>query len=194
VSEKKTGTAMVIGSPRKHTRIDREMELLLEKYLERHPDHESPLDPDVICQWALDAGIYVLRPIRPVDQLKERFCRHLGHRYFTDPQNREVRALHAVPYEEPTLDGMRQGYRYYPLFTTEPDKIKLSFQLRRLGALNRVVQIETDRVSYNDNNVFGAKIEQMSFDFDTEFAERRMPTDYPDSAPDDIDQEDDLPR
>lgn len=190
--KKKAKTAVMIGATRKQTRIDREMEFLLEKYLETHPDHDGPLDPDLICGWAIDEGIYVPEPpVSPHDLLKRRFSRHLSHRYFTDPQNREVRALHAVPYEEMTPDGVKQGFRYYPLFTTGPEKIRVSLKNRRDGALSRVVQIENDRLSYNDNNVFGATIEQISFDFDTDLAERTMPTSYSNEAPEGIDEEDD---
>ena len=184
--------SMMIGATRKQMRTDREMEYLLEKFIERHPDHEGPFDPDEICGWALDADIYHLPPPpSPREQLKRRFSRHLNHRYLTDPQNREVRALHAVPFDEVTPDGVKHGYRYYPLFTTEPEKIKLSLSVRRSNALSRVIQIENDRLSYNDNNIFGATIEQMSFDFDTTLAERSMPTTYSDIPPEGIDDEDD---
>ena len=194
MSEKKTTPLMIIGAPRKHARTDKKMEFLLEKYLEKHPDHEGPFDPEAICEWAIGVGIYVPhKPPSPVDQLRKRFSRHLSHRYFTDPQNREVRALHFVPTEELTPDGVKHGYLYYPLFTTEPEKIKISLGVRRDGARNRVVQIETDRLSYNENNVFGATIEQMNFDFNTAAIESQMPTSYPESAPDGYDEDDDLP-
>ena len=139
MSEKKTTPLMIIGAPGKHARTDKKMEFLLEKYLEKHPDHEGPFDPEAICEWAIGVGIYVPhKPPSPVDQLRKRFSRHLSHRYFTDPQNREVRALHFVPTEELTPDGVKHGYLYYPLFTTEPEKIKISLGVRRDGARNRV--------------------------------------------------------
>ncbi len=192
VSEKKI--PMMIGTTRKQSRTDREMEYVLDKFLERHPDHDEALDPDEICGWAIDEGICdPPRPLTPREQLKRRFTRHLNHRYLTDPQNREVRALHAVPYEEITPDGVKHGFRYHPLFTTEPEKIKLSLSVRRSNALSRVVQIENDRLSYNDNNIFKAEIEQMSFDFDKTLTERTLPTTYSDIPPDDFDDEDDEP-
>lgn len=182
----------MIGTSRKQARTDKQMEFLLDKYLERHPDHEGPLDSDVICGWAIDESIYIPPPpLTPREQLKRQFSRHLSHRYITDPQNREVKALHPIPYEEITPDGVKAGFRYYPLFTTPPEKIKESLGWRSRQALNRVVQIENDRLSYNDNNVFGATIEQMSFNYDVTLLERQMPTTWSESAPDDIDDEDD---
>ena len=187
-----TKTAEVLGAPRRHMRSDRRMEFLLEKYLEQHTDHVGPLDPEAISKWAIEAGLYMPKPINPVDQLRQRFSRHLSHRYIIDPQEREVRALHAVPTEDITADGFKQSYLYYPLFTTEPEKIKTSLSVRRDGVRNRVIQIETDRLSYNENNVFGAEIEQMNFDFNAAAIESQLPTDYPESAPEDYDEDDDV--
>ena len=59
MSEKKTTAAMIVGAPRKHTRIDKKMEFLFEKYLELHPGHEGAFDPEVICLWAIDVGLYL---------------------------------------------------------------------------------------------------------------------------------------
>ncbi|MQA30286.1 MAG: hypothetical protein GEU82_10675 [Luteitalea sp.] len=187
----KKKTAIAVGSPRRHTRTDAHMDFLLGKYLEAHPDHDGPLDADEISGWALETGIARHKPISPREALKRRIARHMGHRYLIDPQDREVRALHALRYEEITPKGVRQGVKYYPLFTTVADIIKETFQIRKGWAYNRVEQIETDRLSYNDNNVFGATIDQMSFDFDKEMLDRSQPTTYPAAPPDDIDSEDD---
>ncbi len=194
MTEKKSMSAMMVGAPRKHTRNDRKMEFLLEKYVGSHPGHDGPIDPEAICLWAIDTGLYVPpAPASPVDQLKRRFCRHLSHRYFTDPQNREVRALHAVPTEELTPEGVKQTYLYYPLFSTDPEKIRTALRWRLDGVQKRAVQVDTDRRSYNENNIFGATIEQMSLDFTDAALESQLPTDYPEAAPDGIDDEDDLP-
>ena len=188
----KNKTLEMLGAPRKHMRADSRMEFSLEKFLEKHPAHDGPLDPAEISKWAIWAGLYEPKQISPVDQLRQRLSRHLSHRYFTDPQDREVRALHAVPTEEITPVGVKQGYVYYPLLTTEPEKIKTSLGVRRESVRNRVVQIETDRRSYNENNVFSATIGQMDFNFNAAAVESQLPTDYPESPPDDYDEDDDL--
>lgn len=188
----KNTTAAMLGAPGKHTHADKKMEFLLEKYLEQHPDHDGPLDPEAISLWAISCGLYVSKPISPVDQLRKRVSQHLSHRYITDPQEREVRALHAVRTDELTSNGVKQSYLYYPLFTTEPDKIKLSLSLRRESVRSRVVQIETDRRSYNENNSLDATIGQMDFNFNDAAVESQLPTEYPESAPDDYDEDDDL--
>jgi hypothetical protein len=190
VSEKKKA-AISVGTPKRHTRSDKQMAFVLERYLAAHPEMDGPIDPDDMSVWALETGLYRHRPVTPRDALRRRISRHLGHRYFVDPQKREVRALHALRYEEITEKGVRQGVRYYPLFSTHADIIKETFQTRRGWALNRVVQIETDRLSYNDTNEFGEMIEQTSFDFDTELKEISQPKTYPAEPPPDHDDDDD---
>ena len=102
--------------------------------------------------------------------------------------------MHAVPTEELTPRGVKQSYLYYPLFSTPPDKIKAALRWRLDNVENRAVQVDTDRRSYNENNIFGATIEQMSLDFTNAALEHQMPTDYPEVAPDGIDDDDDLPN
>jgi hypothetical protein len=190
VAEKKT-RVLAVGTVKRHTRNDVQMAFLLDKYLDANPDIDGPIDPDEMSAWALDTGLYKHRPVTPRVALKRRIARHLGHRYLVDPQNREVRALHALRYEELTPNGVKQGVKYYPLFTTKAEIIKETFQTRRGWAFNRVEQIEQDRLSYNDNNIFGQTIDQMSFDFDTELQDKQQPTTYPSAPPEGIDDEDD---
>jgi hypothetical protein len=162
------------------------MDFLLERYMSAHPDEDGPIDPDVVVDWGFAHALCrAPKPISPRERVKRRLSRHMGHRYIIDPQQREVRALHAVPYEKQTPDGPKHGFKYYPLFTTEAETIKTSFGLRRVWAYKRVEQIEQDRLSYNDNNVFGSKIEQMSFDFDKTMLDRKQPTEYPTTPPED---------
>ena len=58
-------------------------------------------------------------------------------------------------------------------------------------ALADIVQLATDRESYNDNNIHGATLKQISFDFTADVEERNMPTSYPSSPPEGHDDEDD---
>jgi hypothetical protein len=55
----------------------------------------------------------------------------------------------------------------------------------------RVQQIENDPLGYNEDNIFGATIDQFSFNFDAMLERASMPTAYPKSAPEEIDDEDD---
>lgn len=187
--------SVAVGAPRRHSRADKEMDYVLERFLDAHPGHKGAHDPGEVATWAYSKGIWKPKPVNPVDQLRRRLSKSFGRRYIVDPQGREVKELHAVPYEVMTKDGPKRRFKYYPLFDTDAEEILLAFQLRRGWALNDVVQIETDRLSYNDNNTVGGHIDQMSFDYDKDVAEKNMPTTYPDAPPEyqDDDEDDEEP-
>lgn len=192
---KKIANKIDLGAPQLHSRADREIAFLCEKYLEQHPDEMTEignLDPDRVVDWAFKTGIYRPKPSDPRMQLRRRVSRHFGHRYMTDPQGDTVRALIAVPAEEVTATGTkRRNFRYYPLFQTEPEKIDSGLQLRLGWAYKRVEQIVTDHQSYIRNNIFGATLKDLDLDFATRVLESSMPDKYPDGPPDDHDDEDD---
>lgn len=190
-----TKTPMLIGASKRQTKIDHQMDYVLQKYLERHPDNDGSIDPANVCRWAEEQGIFSpAPPITPQEKFRRQFSKHLGQRFVTDRKNREVRALHAVPYEYEDADGTKQrGFRYHALYTTPPDQIWLSLGGRRTGVARRVFQIDTDWQSYNDFNIFGATLPQMNFDFNTTLKEKAMPETYPDEAPEGHDADDDDP-
>ena len=185
-----------LGHPHIHNKSDREIAFLFEKYLAKHP-HEvvevGSLDPQRVVEWAFDTGIY--QPPKPPDprtQLRSKIGRHLGHRYMTDPQGREVRALIAVPGEVSTPDGPKRTFKYYPLFQTEPGRIESGLKLRLNWAFKRVEQVDTDWHSYNENNELGAKMKQLDFDFKKRLEQGAMPETYPDAPPDELDEDDEI--
>jgi hypothetical protein len=122
-------------------------------------------------------------PPRPFDPLKM-FAHELSaaarEEYYTDAQGREVRKKHVFVIIE--ADGTRR-WHWVDIVTAKPDPMHKSLQARRRQALGDVVQLDIDRSSYNDNNLFGAEI-AMSYNFDEDLAEMRMPTSYPDEASD----------
>jgi hypothetical protein len=194
VADKKKAPIKVdLGAPTLHTKKDKETAFLFEKFIELHPDEvpeSGRVDPDRVVDWAFESGIYKPKPTNPRDQLKRRISRHLGHRYLVDKQGRTVRALVAVPIESPDEGGGRKFF-YFPLFTTEAEKVAVGLKLRLTWAYKRVEQVETDRESYNDNNIFGAKIEQLELNFEKRLADSRMPTVWSDEPPEGFDDEDD---
>lgn len=102
-----------------------------------------------------------------------------------------MRALVAVPRGIVTQRGVRRTFRYFPLFDTADSIITEGLDLRRRWAYRRVEQIETDRTSYNKFNTVGGNVKRMSFDFDAQLEQDKMPTKYPKKAPNDIDPDDD---
>ena len=123
-----------IGTARTHSKLDRETAFLVEKYIERHPQcfsEDGSVDLEAIIDWALETGIYKPVPVDPRVQLRRRVARHLGQRYLVDPQDRQVRALVAVPQERITPKGVSRSFRYFPLFQTEADIVAAGLDLRR---------------------------------------------------------------
>jgi hypothetical protein len=185
-----------IGISRGRSKADSEIAFLVEKYLERHQnalDEDGALDLEAILEWAVASGIYKPQPIDPKAQLRRRIRRHFGHRYRTTRSGRQIRALIAVPRETVTADGVQTTFRYFPTLETEAHIIEHGLRVRHSWTFRRVQQIENDRLGYNEDNIFGATIRQFSFNFDAMLERASMPTEYPKSAPDGIDDEDDRP-
>jgi hypothetical protein len=80
---------------------------------------------------------------------------------------------------------------YKEIFHAPADHMELSLKLRRFAAWRDVQQLHIDFESYQDNNVYGAKLEPMDYDFNKDLAESKMPTTYP-GGPLDDDDDDDL--
>ena len=118
-------------------------------------------------------------PMSAIRLFKLEMTRAAREEYYNDPQGRKVRKKHAVVFTE----GPKQRSLWADIETAPPSHMQLSLQQRRRGALGEVVQIDTDRLSYNENNKYGAQIE-MSFNFDEDLAELSHPTKYPEAPPD----------
>jgi hypothetical protein len=162
------------------------MALLLEMYHKAHPD-ENPAhtDPDAVSAWAIREGVYDHKPVSPGRALRRLITQHLRSEYSVDPQGRDVREHHVVVTEIERPDGsVVQKSDYYRLRQAPLQHMQLSLQLRKRSSQAIVVQVETDRRSYNDNNVFGAQLPPMDYDFNKDIEELDQPTTYPDAPPD----------
>src|SRR5579872_714558 len=172
----------------------RKMLFLVEQFEKVHPDASSPVDPDAVATWALKAGMYKVPPLDPQQILRRLIRTALRDDYIEDPQGRDVHAHQPEMVEVKTPKGIRWRSRWYKIFEMPPGKMRAAGALRRRGAYRDVYQIHIDFESYNDNNIFHAKVEQLDFNFNKDIKEQSMPTDYPESGPaldDEDEQEDD---
>ena len=158
------------------------MLFLRDKYCEAHPDAGNPVDPDAVADWAIQTGIYKPPPIDQKQILHAKIRSALRDDYFEDPQGREVRANHPEMIEVQTAKGVRWRSVWYRIYEMPPEKMRGSGQLRRRGAFRDVYQIHIDFESYNDNNIFGARVDQLDFNFNKDIKESNMPTEYPDDG------------
>jgi hypothetical protein len=172
-------------------RASRKMLFLLEKYRERFPEEELPIDPRRVTIWAYDEGLWVPKETAPQEILRRKLCRALRHQYKLDPQGREVRANFAVVEEVETADGPKRSAQFYPIFKAPPDVVRQALALDRKQALATVQQMKLDFDSYNDNNEFGAQLPPLDLDFNKDIAEMSLPTEYDPDPYGDEDEDDD---
>jgi hypothetical protein len=164
---------------------------LTEQYAKEHPAELGPIDPDAVSVWAIDNGIYKPKPIDPKHLLRRQIRTALREEYTEDPQGREVHARQPEMVEIRTPDGLRWRSQWWKTFEMPPEKMRAAGQLKRRGAYRDVLQINIDFDSYNDNNVFKAKLDPLDFNFNKDIEESRLPTSYPDGPTlEDEDEED----
>jgi hypothetical protein len=144
------------------------------------------IDMKKVADWAMDNGRWRTPPYDPRRACARELSEAAREEYYVDPQNRTVRKKHC--YVVVDADGQRH-WNWVDIETAKPDPMHKSLQARRKQALGDVVQLDIDRQSYNDNNLFGAELE-MSYNFDEDLAERSLPTSYPEHpGDDDLDDE-----
>ena len=135
---------------------------------------ESAEDLMAVAQWAHKNGKWEPRPRNPVKELARDLARASRQDYITDEQGEPVRRRHSYP----VLRGEVQLTFWVKIENATPEKMKLSLQGRRNGALADVLQADRDRRYYNAHYNPGDPI-QMSWNFDLDVEERQYPDEYP---------------
>ena len=139
------------------------------------------IDMNKVAEWAIANNRWHPKPYDPVKVCAKEMSRAAREEMYFDPQGREVRKKHCYVITEP--DGQRR-WRWVDIVTAKPNPMRISLQSRRRSALGDILQLDTDRNSYNDNNKYGAQLE-MSYNFDEDLAEMSNPTEYPEHPEDD---------
>jgi hypothetical protein len=165
-----------------HRKGSRRMLYLCEQYKAAHPDQIGPVDPDAVSTWALETGAYRPEPVDPQKLLRRTIRGALRNDYFEDPQGREVHTYHPEMVQVHTADGVIWKSTWHRIFEMPPELMRASGQLRRRGAFRDVRQISIDFDSYNDNNIHKANVDKPDFNFNKDLEEMMMPTEYPDEA------------
>jgi hypothetical protein len=165
--------------PTKPRHGNRRMLYLVEQYKNAHPEKSDPIDPDAVAGWAIENGIYKPEPVDPKQLLRRQIRGALRENYVEDPQGRIVHSHQPEMVEVVTQEGKRWRSRWYKMFEMPPEKMRAAGQLRRRGTFYDVQQIFFDFASYNDNNVLGAYVDQLDFNFNKDIDEAAMPTEYP---------------
>lgn len=159
------------------------MEKLIECYKRAHPDEGSDVIPDLVADWAITKPeLWQPVPVSPRDQLCRLIARSLKDTYMEDPQGREVRANHPIFEQIITAEGVKYRAHYYPLFDSPAEIARVFFSWKRKAALNDVLQMNLDFESWLDNNKFGDTLEKPDYNFNLDLEEMKEPTEYPEDA------------
>lgn len=168
-----------------------QIEYVMEQYRLAHPGVDPAVEPHLIAEWAIKAGISRPVPETPEELLRKDIARYLKNDYVDDPQGRHVRKNHAIFIQVQTQDGPKRRSRWYEKDVAPPEHMRLSLQLRRTAAFHDVRQMDLDFQSYNDNNVYGEKLAPMDYNFNHDVQEANLPATYPSAPSFDVDDEDD---
>lgn len=144
------------------------------------------IDMRKVARWAMANGRWRSTTYDPEQLCARELSRAARQDYYVDPQGREVRKMHCFIVTEP--NGQKR-WHWVDIVTAPPGPMHKSLQSRRKQALGDVQQLQRDLFSYNDNNQYGAQLE-MSFNFDEDLAEMQQPTEYPEDAGDEDENDD----
>jgi hypothetical protein len=169
---------VAVETPTRQRHGNARMLYLVELYQREHG--VGTVDLDEVAKWAISEGHYRPEPIDPAKALKGQMAKAMKNEHITDPQDREVRKWHAVRH----TDGERQWTLWATILDADPGHMRMSLQQRRQYLLSGCRQHREDFRSYNDNNKFGVQIPLFSYNFEADFDEMDLPTDYPDEPGD----------
>ncbi len=148
---------------------------------------EWPADRKTIAAWAVRNRRYSPPRKSEVDLCAKELAEAMRLEMEIDPQGRTVRAKHCAKIKE--MDDAGQLIQKTLWFdrNAHPELMHVSLQQRRKAILGDNRQLKIDQDSYNDNNVYGAKI-QLSFNYEDDLIESEQSTEYrPDLDIDDLD-------
>jgi len=153
-----------------------QLQYIAEKY--RDAGQEWPASTTMMARWAIENGMWEARRGSAVKQCAKELAHALREEYFTDPQGRRVRRMHALrDMRAMPIGRERQTMLWVNIFDAEEEQMQAAFQQRRMQVVGDCRQLKTDVDSYNDNNKHGARI-QMTFDFRDDLAELEQPAEY----------------
>jgi hypothetical protein len=160
------------------SRLSKEEKIrIINDYIEATGAEE--IDMNEVARWAMNQGRWHTAPFDPQKVCAHELSQAAREEMYFDPQGRNVRKKHCFVIIEP--DGQRR-WQWVDIVTAKPDPMHRSLQARRRQLLGDAIQLDTDRHSYNENNLYGAEIE-MSYNLDEDLAERNLPTEYPENPP-----------
>jgi len=153
-----------------------QLQYIAEKY--RDAGREWPASTTMLARWAIENRMWEAQRGSAVKQCAKELAQALRDEYFTDPQGRRVRRMHALRDIREMPSGKEaQTMLWVDIFDAKEEQMQAAFQQRRMQVVGDCRQLKTDVDSYNDNNKHGVRI-QMTFDFTADLMELEQPAEY----------------
>jgi hypothetical protein len=119
-----------------------------------------PASSTDIARWAIDKQLWQIHPGAVIRQCADQIANAMREEFFTDPQGRRVRLMHAAPYPR----NGRQYLLWDDMRSASHKHMHMAFQQRRQQIVMDCHQLKLDADSYNEN-YNREKAIQMIFDF-----------------------------
>lgn len=119
-----------------------------------------PASSTDIARWAIDKQLWQIHPGAVIRQCADQIANAMREEFFTDPQGRRVRLMHAAPYPR----NGRQYLLWDDMRGASHKHMHMAFQQRRQQIVMDCHQLKLDADSYNEN-YNREKAIQMIFDF-----------------------------
>lgn len=132
----------------------------------RESGQSWPATSTDIARWAIAEQLWQIHPGAVVRQCADQIANAMREEFYTDPQGRRVRLLHAAPYSK----NGRQYLHWDDMRTASHKHMHAAFQNRRQQVVRDCYHLKLDADSYNQN-YNKLKPIQMIFDFTLDLAE-----------------------
>ncbi len=159
------------------SKFDRQLIKLAEQYAEE--TGVDAVDPNDVASWAEANGHFDI----PVIDAKRRFAKQISHalskEFIEDDDGEPVRKK--LPFT--VMRGEKQLTFWKDIRKMTPEQYRISASSQRKKVRGEVLQIERNTRYFNKHVNPGDPV-QLSFNFDLDILESRMPVDYSDEPPD----------
>ncbi len=144
------------------------------------------LDFEAFSVWAVSNKLYDRRPISAEKQCENEARRAVRQAHHLNPQGVKVRTYRTFPL---TYKGEQLLMEYVDVREAAPDIAQKAFDYDYTRIENDVKRHSIEKLSYDDNNMFGAILESYSYDFNEVAEGARMTGEYDDSYDDENTQD-----
>lgn len=122
----------------------------------------NEIDYDAATKWGIEQELYHKPPISQQERFIAEMRRAVKRDTYIDPQGRTTKTYGSLP----LFDELgNKSYKQIDMRIAKPDNAKAVLDDEYKGMENDVKSHATRKSSYNDNNLFGATLEDYDYNF-----------------------------